>query len=83
MVTLVPAGNTSSNTPAGSGSTRYVKPPVAIIRTYASTNADIRSRLEKGSSVTVLPLEAVVSRSVGENGDLGALGQLTHNGRAG
>ncbi len=47
-------GNTSSNTPAGSGSTRYVKPPVAIIRTYASTNADIRSRLEKGSSVTVL-----------------------------
>ena len=49
------SGNTSSaNTAAGSGSTRYVKPPVAIIRTYASTNGDIRSRLERGPTVTVL-----------------------------
>lgn len=47
-------GTSSSNTAAGSGSSRYVKPPVAIIRTYASTNADIRSRLEQGSSVTIL-----------------------------
>ena len=47
-------GGSSSNTAAGSGSTRYVKPPVAIIRTYASTNGDIRSRLDRGTSVTVL-----------------------------
>lgn len=49
---------TSSGSPGGgtaaSGSVKYVKPNVAIIRTYASTNADIRSRLEKGTSVTVL-----------------------------
>ena len=47
------SGGTSSPNTA-SGSSRYVKPPVAIIRTYASTNADIRSRLERGSSVTIL-----------------------------
>ena len=47
-------GNSSLNSAAGSGSGRYVKPPVAIIRTYPSTNADIRSKLERGSSVTVL-----------------------------
>lgn len=44
------AGNTST----GSGSTRYVKPSVAIVRSYASTNGDIRSRLDRGTSVTVL-----------------------------
>lgn len=48
------SGTSSGSSTAGSGSTRYVKPSVAIIRTYASTNGDIRSRLERGTSVTVL-----------------------------
>lgn len=48
------SSGSSSNIVAGNGSARFVKPPVAIIRTYASTNADIRSRLERGTSVTVL-----------------------------
>lgn len=48
------SGTNSGSTTAGSGSTRYVKPSVAIVRSYASTNGDIRSRLERGTSVTVL-----------------------------
>ncbi len=48
------SGNTSANAAASSGSTRYVKPAVALVRTYASTNGDIRSRLERGTAVTVL-----------------------------
>lgn len=48
------SGNSGSSSTGGDGSTRYVKPSVAIIRTYASTNGDIRSRLEKGTAVTVL-----------------------------
>ncbi len=48
------SGSTSANAAAGSGSTRYVKPAVALVRTYASTNGDIRSRLERGTAVTVL-----------------------------
>ncbi len=46
--------STAGGTAAGSGSTRYVKPSVAIVRSYASTNGDIRSRLDRGTSVTVL-----------------------------
>lgn len=48
------SGSTAANTAAGSGSIRYVKPNVALVRTYASTNGDIRSRLERGTTVTVL-----------------------------
>lgn len=48
------SGSASANAAAGSGSTRYVKPAVALVRTYASTNGDIRSRLERGTAVTVL-----------------------------
>lgn len=48
------SGTSSGSSTASGGSVRYIKPNVAIIRTYASTNGDIRSRLEKGTSVTVL-----------------------------
>lgn len=55
------SSNTSSNTNSGSssgqtgsGSTRYIKTNVARVRSWASTNADIRSRLEKGTEVTVI-----------------------------
>lgn len=52
----------SSNTAAGSGSTQYIKsgstwyikPAVAIVRTKASTKSDIYSKLDRGTSVTVL-----------------------------
>lgn len=46
--------STGTNSTSGSGETKYVKPAVAIVRSYASTNGDIRSRLEQGTSVKVL-----------------------------
>lgn len=48
------SGSSSSTTTPTNSSTRYVKPNVAIIRSSASTKSSIYSRLEKGSSVTVL-----------------------------
>lgn len=48
------SGTSSGSAAASSNTTRYVKPSVAIIRTYASTNGDIHARLERGTSVTVL-----------------------------
>ena len=49
------SSNASSggNSSAASGQ-KYVKPAVAIIRSYASTNADIRTRLERGTAVSIL-----------------------------
>ena len=51
------SGSTSGGSSGGSSSasgTRYVKPSVAIVRTYASTNADIRTRLERGTTVNII-----------------------------
>lgn len=51
------SGSTSGGSSGGSSSasgTRYVKPSVAIVRTYASTNADIRTRLERGTAVNII-----------------------------
>ena len=47
------SSSSSGTSTAGSG-TKYIKPSVALVRSYASTNGDIRSRLSKGTSVTVL-----------------------------
>lgn len=47
------SGGSSGGSPSASG-TRYVKPSVAIVRTYASTNADIRTRLERGTTVNII-----------------------------
>lgn len=47
------SSGSSSSGSAASG-TRYVKPSVAIVRSYASTNADIRTRLTKGTTVSLL-----------------------------
>lgn len=50
-------GSSSGGSDSGSSSasgTRYVKPSVAIVRSYASTNADIRTRLTRGSTVNIL-----------------------------
>ncbi len=46
------SGNGSSGSTGSPG--KYIKPNVAIVRTAASKKSDIRSRLEKGTSVTVL-----------------------------
>ena len=52
------SGGSSESSSSGSSSsasgTRYVKPSVAIVRSYASTNADIRARLNKGTTVTIV-----------------------------
>ena len=48
------SSSSSGNSSSGSSAAKYVKPNVAIIRSYASTNGDIRTRLEQGTSVTVL-----------------------------
>lgn len=49
------SSNASSGGNASSASgQKYVKPAVAIIRTYASTNADIRTRLERGTAASIL-----------------------------
>lgn len=51
----VPASSSgNSGASSAASGTRYVKPAVALVRTIASTTGDIRSRLEKGTSVTVL-----------------------------
>lgn len=59
----VPSSSTSSSASSspsasapssGNSSVKYVRPNVAIIRTYASTKGDIRSRLDRGTSVTIL-----------------------------
>ena len=47
------SGSSSGGSSSASG-TRYVKPSVAIVRSYASTNADIRTRLNRGSTVNIL-----------------------------
>ena len=41
-----------SSTPAGSS--KYYNTNVALVRTYASTNGDIRTRLPRGTNVTVI-----------------------------
>jgi len=53
---IVLSGSAADNSGSSSGSTssKYVQPNVAIVRTYASTNGDIRYRLTKGTQVTVL-----------------------------
>lgn len=54
-VTNSSSGNsTSTNLTASSGSNRYVKPNVAIVRTSASTKSSIHSKLDRGTSVTIL-----------------------------
>lgn len=47
-------GSSSSGSGSSASGSKYVKPSVAIIRSYASTDADIRSRLERGTSVSIL-----------------------------
>ena len=42
------SGSSSSNTPAS------IRPAVANIRTWASTNGDIRSKLSQGTGVTII-----------------------------
>lgn len=44
----------SSSSGSSASGTRYVKPSVAIVRSYASTNADIRTRLTKGTTVSLI-----------------------------
>jgi len=49
------SGNTSSgSTSASASGTRYIKGDVVRVRSYASTDADIRSRLTQGTKVTLL-----------------------------
>ncbi len=48
------SGSSSSGSSSSASGTRYVKPSVAIVRSYASTNADIRARLNKGTAVTIV-----------------------------
>lgn len=61
LLTAAPSGaamtGTSSATASGStsaGAKKYVNTNVAIVRTYASTNGDIRTRLTQGTNVTVI-----------------------------
>ena len=57
------SSNASSGGNASSASgQKYVKPAVAIIRTYASTSADIRSKLSAGTTATI------VSEKTGNDG---------------
>ncbi len=44
----------ASNTTSSSGSSATVIPAIANIRTYASTNGDIRSKLPKGTAATII-----------------------------
>ena len=44
----------SDNSGSSASGQKYVKPAVAIIRTYASTNADIRTKLERGTTASVI-----------------------------
>ena len=53
--TVSSSGSSGSSSSGSSASgTRYVKPSVAIVRSYASTNADIRTRLTKGTTVSLI-----------------------------
>lgn len=54
---LVTDSGSSSGTgsaSAGAGSTKTIRPNVAIIRSTASTNGDIRTRIPKGTPVTII-----------------------------
>ena len=57
LLGTAPAGATmtsssGSSTPAGTA--KYINTNVALVRTYASTNGDIRTRLPRGTNVTVI-----------------------------
>ncbi|MCI9134163.1 MAG: SH3 domain-containing protein [Lachnospiraceae bacterium] len=62
LLGAAPAGSTmtptTSTTPNNgnttSGASKYVNTNVAVVRTYASTDADVRTRLVRGTNVTVL-----------------------------
>ena len=57
---LVTVAGSTSNAPSSgssggsSGGSRYVKPAVALVRSIASTKGDIRSRLGKGTQVSLI-----------------------------
>lgn len=48
------SSSSSDTSESSSSGTRYIKPSVAIVRSYASTNADIRTRLSKGTTVNLI-----------------------------
>ncbi len=78
LITLTSTGSSSSGT-TSSGSTsssgnKYVKPAVAIVRSYASTNGDIRTKLEQGTKVSVL------SSKTGDDGKTWYKVSFTKNG---
>ncbi|MCI8418441.1 MAG: SH3 domain-containing protein [Lachnospiraceae bacterium] len=60
LLTAAPAGATMTTTPStstgspSSGAAKYVNTNVALVRTYASTDGDIRARLVRGTNVTVI-----------------------------
>ena len=62
LVESNPGGGSSGSTDVSS--TRYVNGSVVRVRTYASTNADIRSRLNKGTTVSL------ISSKTGDDGRL-------------
>lgn len=58
LLGTAPAGAAMTSTSAGSTTTtntaKYINTNVALVRTYASTNGDIRTRLPRGTNVTVI-----------------------------
>ena len=59
LLTAAPAGSTVTTTTTNTGSTasgasKYINTNVALVRTYASTNGDVRARLVRGTNVTVI-----------------------------
>lgn len=74
------SGSSGSSSSSNSGSSssasgqKYVKPAVAIVRTYASTNGDIRARLERGTAVSL------VTSKKGDDGKTWYKVSFTRNG---
>lgn len=66
----------SDNSGSSASGQKYVKPAVAIIRTYASTNADIRTKLERGTAASV------ISSKKGDDGRTWYKISFTKNGSA-
>ena len=73
--TVSSSGSSGSSSSGSSASgTRYVKPSVAIVRSYASTNADIRTRLTKGTTVSLIS-----SKTGADDGRTWYKGSFTQN----
>ena len=54
LVDSNPGGTSSGSNPTDVSGVRYVNGDIVRVRTYASTNGDIRSRLTRGTQVTLI-----------------------------